>query len=174
MDESVTKLLAEGGDAEAQYRLAGIYESMRQNISAAYWYSKAAEQEYSGALYDLQRLAQDGSHDAQYYLGFMYEYGKGGISQDDVEAGRWYRRAAEQGNDLAQYNLGDMYAQGRGVPQNDVQAYAWYNIAGAQGLLATTREARDAIANRMTREEIARAQEFARQYWEAFVVPFRN
>ena len=67
-----------------------------------------------------------------------------------------------------------MYAQGRGVPQNDVQAYAWYNIAGAQGLLATAREARDAIANRMTREELARAQELARQYWEAFVVPFRN
>ena len=33
MDASVTKLLAEGGDAEAQYRLAGMYESMHGRIS---------------------------------------------------------------------------------------------------------------------------------------------
>ena len=30
-----------------------------------------------------------------------------GVSRDDAEAIRWYRRAAEQGNVLAQYNLGE-------------------------------------------------------------------
>ena len=46
---------------------------------------------------------------------------------------RWYRLAAEQGYALAQFNLGVKYANGEGVPEDDVTAYAWLNIAAAQG-----------------------------------------
>ena len=48
----------------------------------------------------------------------------------------WYRRAAEKGHYFASYDLGNayLYGEGRDVPQNDVQAYAWFNIAAAQGL----------------------------------------
>ena len=35
---------------------------------------------------------------------------------------------AEQGNAGAQVILGFMYALGKGVPKDDVQAYAWVNI----------------------------------------------
>ena len=43
------------------------------------------------------------------------------------------RLAAEQGYAAAQFNLGVMYASGQGVPEDDVTAYAWLNIAAAQG-----------------------------------------
>ena len=35
-----------------------------------------------------------------------------GVSQDDVEALKWYRLAADQGNAKAQYNLGIMHRNG--------------------------------------------------------------
>ena len=40
---------------------------------------------------------------------------------------------AEQGNAAAQTLLGNMYATGRGVPQNDRYAVAWYRKAAEQG-----------------------------------------
>ena len=43
------------------------------------------------------------------------------------------RIAARQGLARAQHNLGLMYANGEGVPQDDVLAYAWWNLAAAQG-----------------------------------------
>ena len=53
----------------------------------------------------------------------MYANGEG-VSQDDVEAVKWYRNAAEQGDAGEQFYLGFMYAKGGGVPEDDVEAYA--------------------------------------------------
>jgi uncharacterized protein len=44
-----------------------------------------------------------------------------------------YRKAADQGYALAQYNLGFFYAEGRGVPQDYVEAKNWYLKAADQG-----------------------------------------
>ena len=43
------------------------------------------------------------------------------------------RQRADQGDANAQFNLGVMYASGLGVPQDDVQAAAWYRQAADQG-----------------------------------------
>ena len=48
-----------------------------------------------------RHAAEQGDADAQFTLGFRYEYGLG-VPQDDAEAVRWYRLAAEQGNASAQ------------------------------------------------------------------------
>ena len=154
---------AEEGDAEAQYLLGNIYGGSGEGVprddgQAVKWYRRAAEQDH---------------YFASYQLGFMYQYGEG-VPQNDAEAVKWYRKAAEQGYDTAQSVLGDMYAEGRGVPQNQVQAYAWFNVAAAQLGTGKDREARDDIANRMTREELALAQSLAQQYWEAYVLPYRR
>ena len=45
-----------------------------------------------------------------------------------------FRARAEAGVPGAQYNLGVTYAEGRGVPQDDVQAVYWYRLAAHQGL----------------------------------------
>ena len=66
-----------------------------------------------------------------------------------------------------------MYANGEGAPQDHVQAYAWQNIAAAQGD-ELAKKNRKRIAESITREEIARAQKLAREYWEKYVLPFRN
>jgi len=43
------------------------------------------------------------------------------------------REQAEAGNVHAQYALGLMYAEGRGLPQDEVQAYIWLSHAAEQG-----------------------------------------
>ncbi len=112
------------------------------------------------------RLAADqGDTEAQVNLGFMYAVGRG-VPQDDAEAVRWYRLAADQGFTAAQVNLGMMYAQGRGVSQDRVAAHMWLSLAIAQASDAdrdTFVEARDAIAEEMSAEQIAEAQRLARE-----------
>jgi TPR repeat protein len=85
------------------------------------------------------------------------------LSADDVEAVKWFRKAAEQGNAEAQLGLGVMYANGRGVPQNEVLAHRWWNLAGAQGH-TIARKNMELIANYMTKEQIADAQRMAREW----------
>jgi TPR repeat protein len=52
---------------------------------------------------------------------------------NDAESLALYRKAADQGNAKAQFTLGEMYAAGRGVPQNNFQAYIWYSKAVRAG-----------------------------------------
>ena len=39
---------------------------------------------------------------------------------------------AENGNALAQFTIGFMYTNGRGVPQDDEEAFRWYLMAAEQ------------------------------------------
>ena len=202
--ELVVQLLrrAEQGDVEAQFNLGLMSLSGKgvpQNyIEAANWYRKAAEQGHAEAQNSLGEIyakgigvPQDDAEAVKWFrkaaeqgpvwahkLGLRYATGWD-VPEDDTEAVKWYRKAAEQGDALAQFDLGSRYENGVGVPQNDVQAYAWFNIAVAQGdiefrLREYAAKARDRVAERMTREELSRAQSLAQEYWETYVVPFRN
>jgi TPR repeat protein len=76
---------------------------------------------------------------------------------------------------LSQYALGILYRAGAFgvVPQDLVQAYAWFNIAATQGNEDAARE-RKGLGETITNEQRARARELSREYWEAYVLPFRN
>jgi uncharacterized protein len=91
----------------------------------------------------------------------MYESGDG-APKNDVEAVKWFRRAAEQGLANAQGMLGIMYAKAEGVPRNYVLAYMWLDLAakGRQGAA----QFRDAVAERMSPGDIARAQRLAHDW----------
>ena len=62
----------------------------------------------------------------------MYAQGEG-VTQDYIEAVRWFRMAAEQGDANAQVNLGVMYGIGKGVTQDDAEAVRWFRLAAEQG-----------------------------------------
>jgi len=64
---------------------------------------------------------------------------------------------------MAQGNLGMMYANGRGVPQDYVQAHMWLNLASAGGN-EIGRKNRDMVAAKMTPAQIAQAQQLARDW----------
>ncbi len=50
------------------------------------------------------------------------------------KAARIYSSLAGQGDAAAQFSLGEMYVKGKGVPQNDNEAFKWYRLAAEQGL----------------------------------------
>ena len=142
---------ADLGESWAQNRRGEEYAADKETAEAERWYRLAAEQGYA---------------EAQFNLGAMYDDGEG-VPQDYAEAERWYRLAATQGYAEAQNNLGAMYANGRGVPQDDVLAHMWLNLAAAKST-GEDRErfvaGRDAVADRMTREDLIEAQRLAREW----------
>ena len=80
----------------------------------------------------LQISAEEGNTDAQLTLGRMFYKGDG-VTQDYIEAAKWYHRAAERGLADAQYNLGRMYYNGEGVMQDYKEAAIWYHRAAERG-----------------------------------------
>jgi uncharacterized protein len=61
-----------------------------------------------------------------------------------------------------------MYAKGQGVPQDDVLAHMWFNLAASRFEDATRRQkavdTRDEMTAKMTPAQIAEAQRMARQW----------
>src|SRR5512133_478458 len=54
---------------------------------------------------EVKAKAEAGDEESQLELGRRYDQGAG-VSKDQVEAVKWYRKAAEQNVAAAQYNLG--------------------------------------------------------------------
>jgi type II secretory pathway predicted ATPase ExeA/peptidoglycan hydrolase-like protein with peptidoglycan-binding domain len=67
---------------------------------------------------------------------------------------------ADRGSALAQYRLGQMFEEGRGIPRDVAMSHAWYALATAQGMPEASK-ARDALAGKMTREQLAEAYRLA-------------
>jgi TPR repeat protein len=80
--------------------------------------------------------------------------------QDYAEAVKWYRLAAKQGESSAQFNLGAMYVNGAGLVQDYTKAHSWFNLAAANGNASAAKN-RDAVAKKMTSQQIATAQKMA-------------
>jgi len=114
--------------------------------TAVMWYRKAAEQGFA---------------DAQLYLGLMSHSSQpvDGFPKNNKTAAMWLAKAAEQGDARAQFFLGYIYATGEGVPENDIKAYAWSSMAKANGY--NIDGAAKIIKERMTKEQIAKAQDLA-------------
>ncbi|NKB59506.1 MAG: sel1 repeat family protein [Alphaproteobacteria bacterium] len=78
-------------------------------------------------------------------------------SGDYATAVKEWRPLAEQGHAGAQYNLGFNYVQGKGVPEDLVQAYFWFDLAARQGR-GIAQQLRDGIAKKMTVEQVRDAR----------------
>ena len=80
------------------------------------------------------RSADMGDPEGMYNLGVCYEYGKGGLTEDEAKAVEWYKKAAEAGYATAMCNLGDAYRWGQGGLTRDTsKAVEWYQKAAEAG-----------------------------------------
>lgn len=115
------KRFAEQGHADAQYRLAMMYDTgkgiYRSSSKAYEWYLKAAEQD------DVK---------AQLNIGGMYASGNG-RPQDYEKAYEWFMKSANNGYASSQYNIGTLYYEGKGVSVDRHKARKWYVKAAEQG-----------------------------------------
>ncbi len=80
-----------------------------------------------------------------------------------AEALKQWRAAADAGDRRAMLALGRLYMRGLGAPQDYIEAHVWFNLAAARGEMEAAKE-RDALAEKMTPQQIAVAQERARTW----------
>lgn len=81
---------------------------------------------------ELQKKAEGGDSDAQYWLGRAYSDGRG-IEKDDDKAFVWYQKSADQGNSYGMNALGVCYVQGDGVKKDGAKGIEFYKKAAAMG-----------------------------------------
>jgi len=153
--------LASQGNADASNTLGDLYRVGRMGIeydleTAISWYSAAAMQGHTDAIYNLalcydllnpssdivneeggkaepwlKKAADAGISDAAYKLGWSYKNRNGGQS-GDMGAIYWYTKAAAAGHPYAQYNLGLCFKNGTGVKQDYAEAVRWIKKAAEQ------------------------------------------
>jgi uncharacterized protein len=158
----IIRPLAERGDAAAQTELADMYYSGRgvpqANAEAVKWYRRAALQghpaaqhmlalsyEYgrgvvendTEALKWLRRAAEQGYGASQYRLGEMYEKpwrwgGTLSITQDNVEAHKWFNLSAASGDPGGETARAELEKQMTAAQIDEAQrrAAAWHPKPG--------------------------------------------
>jgi TPR repeat protein len=174
-DLPVTGDLSDVRDRLRQQALRDAYASYR--LCEREWMIEWCE----SAARHYRQLAQSGDAEAQYRLArVLTPLSARNISastwsvhvKNEDEITKWYERAAEQGHIDAQFQLATRYwSPGLDVPPDYVLAYKWYTLS-IQGLPANTAgaknivEHRDAVAEKMTPQQIANAQGRAREWLE--------
>ena len=92
------------------------------------------------------------------------------MSDDSAEMFQACRNAAEQGDAMAQFSLGMKYYYGEEVPQNDIQAHLWWNLAANAGdewdkeLKDKAYDLRFCLEQEMTPAQITEAQSLASEW----------
>ena len=89
--------------------------------------------DFSSALVQHRKAADQGYLPAQFALGVMYQNGQG-VARNSVKAVEWWRKAATNGLAKAQVVLGVLYGLGGVVRRNDAEAVKWLHKAADQGL----------------------------------------
>lgn len=181
---------AEQGVAKAQYDLAVMYGRGGDGVpqdpkQEAYWYKKAAEdgyksayfylaemyvlgqgvpQDYKQAEYWYEKAAEQGDYLAQSRLAEMYVR-----VQDYKQAVYWYKKIAENGDSYAQYTLAGMYREGKGVPQDYVMAYAWFNFIASKDWSSykkVAEKSRDEMVEMMSQDQIEKGNKLSKELYE--------
>ncbi|MBI2719674.1 MAG: SEL1-like repeat protein [Rhizobiales bacterium] len=138
---SLLKPLAEGGDANVQYRLGTLYRvgdlhALKTMLTA---FSCCKGNPTEGARWFL-KAANQGLPEAQYEMGLAYQLGQG-VPKDEQQSQIWYRKAiaqwtrkaVEHADTAAMVQIGLMYEIGRGVAKDEAEALKWYERAARLG-----------------------------------------
>ena len=145
---SLLEQLAEKGWSNAQVHLAYLYLCGKgvetSSEKSEYWYKQAAKQ---------------GNQAACHALAIHY-----GTDMSELEKVYWALKAARLGSGPMQRKTAMNYYLGFGVPQNYFHAYAWFNVARANG--EEVQKYLDKLEQFMPIEEICKSQEVARQLFE--------
>jgi TPR repeat protein len=95
------------------------------------------------------------------------------LLRHDPELVEELRAEAMKGDTDAQYGLGLCYAEGRGVEQDEIEAYAWLSVALMQGDWQAE-DLRGVVMHNLTPEQTHEAAERAGRYVAAIEHPTRR
>ncbi len=144
----------------------------QNSLGSMYQHGEGLPQNYSEAISWYQKAAAQGSGEAFANLGAMYDFGLG-VPQDKQKAVENYQLGADKGGPTAILNLGVSYWRGEGVQKDLIEACKWLDLARFytqrspnMKLKWRIRGALDDVKKEMTREQIAKAEQLARE-WDA-------
>jgi uncharacterized protein len=107
------------------------YAPAEYELGRVYLYGRGIPIDYAQALIWERKAAEQGDPRAQRDLAFMYERGFG-VEPDPAKAAEWNRKAAMQGNAEAQLHLAKGLDEGVGVSKDREEAREWYAKAARQ------------------------------------------
>ena len=112
--------------------------------------------DHKAALEQYVDIGGEGDIEATYRAAQMFESGEGTVGGEPrlERAFRWYQTAARGGHLVALKKLALMFADGRGIDENKVQAWALLNIAAERGDAEAARM-RDQLGNEMRPGQLA-------------------
>ncbi|NBF06320.1 hypothetical protein GV819_28970 [Pseudomonas sp. Fl5BN2] len=114
---------AQAGDPVAQFKRGHMQ-----------YYGRGLPVDQQAGRQWLKTAADNGNASGQYLTGLLIEVADAGRDPEQLRiASDWYAKAASQGVAEAQRMLASAYWSGRGVQQNDAQAFHWASKAAAQG-----------------------------------------
>ena len=171
---------ADAGGSCGAFMLGNLYSAGKgvahDDEEALKWYRKSAENErdddYSArlrlaAMYESGKgVKQDAAEATGWYqkakclwcIGHMYEKGSA-VPKDYAAALKWYMEALEAGDTRARLSIAQLYQDGGpGLPQDDIQAYMWFTLAGAEGFDGAK------LGSKMTPEQIREAKRLAKEW----------
>lgn len=82
------------------------------------------QKNYEQAIPLLQKSAELGNAEAQYNLGYCYEFGFG-VNKDEKTATSWYQKSADQNYNDGLYAMMMAYSDGKGVQPNYDKAFEY-------------------------------------------------
>jgi TPR repeat protein len=109
---AVVQKMADGGDAEAAFRLG------------RYYHLESGHPNYALALGLYKEAMEKGHMWATNNIGLMYQNGMG-VPRDFQRAREYFERAAAKNDPYAFYNLSVMSFLGQGVPKDNAAGFAW-------------------------------------------------
>jgi TPR repeat protein len=192
--QRLLKPLAERGNVRAQFNYGIMFERgtgmARNPAEAVRWYRLSAGQGYVPAMTNLGEMYLRGGAGvpqnypqalvwlhkaaptdtlAQFDIGYMYAQGLG-VPKSFAEADKWWAAAAVRGQPRAMLNYGIACARGDGRAVDMSEAYMWLALAAARiprddaDRLDTAVQGRDQIAGKLTRAQLAAAQQRVRAW----------
>ena len=152
--EEGAKLLCEAaelGDVNGAYNCGSVMLEgkgvEKDEVRALSWFEKASELGHLGAKNQVANALIEGKF----------------IERDIDKAIELFQQTAAEGNPVGLFSLGQAFAAGLGVDQDLVKAHSYFNIAAAlQHPVAAS--ARDALEDKLTSDEVRRAQQLARAW----------
>ena len=94
---------------------------------------------FGAGLISLKQMAKQGNPSAQLFIKIFKEVNEYGFLLPETKiafnkAPQWARQQAEQGDPCAQFILAWCYADGYGVKECSIRAFAWASLASWKGL----------------------------------------
>ena len=149
----------------AAFIVVGVGQSARASLENADKLYQAGE--LTAALEEYVATGGEGNVEATFRAAQMFERGEGTPEPRLEKAAAWYQVAARAGHMAALTSLAEMFAEGRGVAEDKVQAWALLDIAARKGH-ADAATKRDKLAEEMTENQLEagprRAEKLAPKY----------